>query len=212
MTENCSALEALLFASGEPVPTARLSLILELSDEDVQEAANELSDTLDSSGQGICLVRIGDKLQLCSRPEYGNLVAKVLEQRKPPMLSQSALETVAIVAYFQPVTIAQVNKIRGVDSSYTISSLVDKGLIEIKGKLDAPGRPSLYGTTDVFLRTMRISDISELPELPDLTNVEGISKLQEKIDALQNKDVPLVSEDGVTLFDMNGQEKTEDGE
>ena len=102
------------------------------------------------------------------------------------MLSQPALETLAIVAYFQPVTRAYIDKIRGVDSAYTVSVLQERGLIEICGRLDVPGRPSIFRTTDVFLRTMGIRELSELPPLPDMTQSEGVEKLQHAIDELQN--------------------------
>ena len=98
------------------------------------------------------------------------------------------METLAIVAYYQPVTAAYVSRIRGVDSSYSVSSLTEKGLIESKGRLEAPGRPTLYGTTDLFLRTMQISDLSELPKLPEIASTEGIQQLQQAIDALQEKE------------------------
>lgn len=185
MTKNCSALEAILFAAGEPVPVARISLILNISEEDVQRAAEELRQLYTDNGHALQLVTLGEKLQLCSLPEYAEIITKILEQRRPPMLSPAALETLAIVAYYQPVTSAKISQIRGVDSTYSISSLADKNLIESKGKLEAPGRPTLYGTTDLFLRSMQISDLSQLPPLPEIASTEGIEKLQKAIEALQ---------------------------
>ena len=149
-------------------------------------------------GRGIRILRLDDKLQMCSAPEYASYISKALEQRKPPMLSQSALETLAVVAYFQPVTRAYIDQVRGVDSSYTVGVLTQRGLIEPCGKLDVPGRPSVFRTTDVFLRTMGISELSQLPELPDMTNGEGIEKLQNAIDQLQNKDSQQLSFSEVT--------------
>ena len=184
MTELKSAVEAILFAAGEPVPAARISLILEVPEEDVYSAAKSLSDEYSFNQRGIRLLRLENKLQLCSSPEYAALITKVLEQRKPPMLSQPALETLAVVAYFQPVTRAYIDQVRGVDSSYTVGVLLDRGLIERSGKLDVPGRPSLLKTTDVFLRTMGISDLSELPELPDISSNDGVKKLEDAIEKL----------------------------
>ena len=132
------------------------------------------------------ILRLGDKLQMCSAPEYAPFIAKTLEQRKPPMLSQPALETLAIVAYFQPVTRAYIDQVRGVDSAYTVSVLAERGLIEVCGRLDVPGRPSIFRTTDAFLRTMGISELSQLPPLPDMSGGEGAEKLQSAIDELQN--------------------------
>lgn len=179
-----SAVEAILFASGEPVPAARISLILGVTEDEVYAAAKELSDELSYNQRGIRLLRLDNKLQLCSSPEYALIISKVLEQRKPPMLSQPALESLAVVAYFQPVTRAYIDQVRGVDSSYTVSVLLEKGLIERCGKLDVPGRPSLLRTTDVFLRTMGISSLSELPELPDISAGDGVKKLEDAIEKL----------------------------
>ena len=143
-TENIkSAVEAILFAAGEPVPTARISLILEVSEDAVLAAAKELADEYSFNRRGVRILTLDNKLQMCSSPEYAAVKTKTLEQRKPPMLSQPALETLAVVAYFQPVTRAYIDQVRGVDSSYTVGVLIDRGLIERCGKLDVPGRPSL---------------------------------------------------------------------
>ena len=180
-----SALEAILFASGDPVPTARIAQVLGASEEEVSAAARELQESYIARGSGIRLLILDEKLQLCSAPEHSQVVTFALEQRKPPKLSPSALEVLAVVAYFQPVTRAYIDQIRGVDSSYTVGVLTDRGLIEPCGKLDVPGRPTLYRTGDVFLRTMNISSLEELPELPDMGQDEGIIALQNKIDALR---------------------------
>ena len=159
-----SAIEAILFAAGEPVPAARISLILGVSEEAVYAAAKELSDEYSFNLRGIRLLKLDKNLQLCSSPEYASVVTKTLEHRKPPMLSQPALETLAVVAYFQPVTRAYIDQVRG--------------------KLDVPGRPSLLRTTDVFLRTMGVSELSELPELPDISASDGAKKLEDAIEKL----------------------------
>lgn len=189
MTKNSSALEAILFAAGEPVPVARISLILNISEQDVLDAAEALQQIYAENGHAVRIVSLGEKLQLCSLPEYAEVITKVLEQRRPPMLSPSSLETLAVIAYYQPITSAKISQIRGVDSSYTISSLADKNLIESKGKLEAPGRPTLYGTTDLFLRSMQISDLSQLPPLPEVASTEGIEKLQQAIEALSQPEI-----------------------
>ena len=185
-----SALEAILFAAGEPVPVARLSLVLETDETEILRVAEELAERYRREERGMRILRLEEKLQMCSSPEYAPLITKTLEQRKPPMLSQPALETLAIVAYFQPVTRAYIDRVRGVDSSYTVSVLNERGLIEVCGRLDVPGRPSLFRTTDVFLRTMGIRELSELPPLPDLTSTEGVEKLQHAIDELKNGVTP----------------------
>ena len=181
-----SAIEAILFAAGESVPVGRLSLVLDTDEGEISQIARELSERYEREQRGVRLLFLDDKLQLCSAPEYAPFIIKTLEQRKPPVLSQPALETLAIVAYFQPVTRAYIDRVRGVDSSYTVSVLLERGLIEISGRLDAPGRPALFRTTDVFLRTMGISELSQLPPLPDLSSGEGVEKLQQAIEELQN--------------------------
>ena len=198
MCDISSAIEAILFAAGDSVPIARLSLILEVYEGEIENAAAALAEKYISEGRGIRILRLDDKLQMCSAPEYASYISKALEQRKPPMLSQSALETLAVVAYFQPVTRAYIDQVRGVDSSSTVGVLTQRGLIEPCGKLDVPGRPAVFRTTDVFLRTMGISELSQLPDLPDMTNGEGIEKLQNAIDQLQNKDSQQLSFSEVT--------------
>ena len=187
MIELTSAIEAILFAAGDSVPLARLSLVLGVSEQDVETSVKILQESYAQQQRGMRILRLEDKVQMCSAPEYAPFISKTLEQRKPPVLSQPALETLAVVAYFQPVTRAYIEQVRGVDSSYTVGVLNERGLIEECGRLEVPGRPVLFKTTDVFLRTMGISSLDELPELPDMTDSDGMEKLQEKIDELQNK-------------------------
>ena len=187
MIDLTSAIEAILFAAGDSVPLARLSLVLGVSEQDVETSVKILQESYAQQQRGMRILRLEDKVQMCSAPEYAPFISKTLEQRKPPVLSQPALETLAVVAYFQPVTRAYIEQVRGVDSSYTVGVLNERGLIEECGRLEVPGRPVLFKTTDVFLRTMGISSLDELPELPDMTDSDGMEKLQEKIDELQNK-------------------------
>ena len=207
MTDLKAALEAVLFAAGESVPVGRLSLVFEVEQDEILQAAKELSDEYDRNERGIRLLRMDNKLQLCSAPEYAQLIIKTLEQRKPPMLSQSALETLTIVAYYQPVTRAVIEKMRGVDSSYTVSALQDRGLIEACGKLEAPGRPTLYATTDAFLRVMGIETLQQLPPLPEVQGSEGTEQLRKSIAKIQEQDVGQDSEQQ-TLFDDAGMKDT----
>ena len=182
-----SALEAIIFASGEPVPAARISLVLGVPEEDVFSCAAGLAEEYEREGRGIRLVRLDKSLQMCSAPQYAKTIARVIEHRAPPKLSPPALETLAVIAYFQPVTRAYVDEVRGGDSSYTVSSLVEKGLIEAAGRLEAPGRPTLYRTTEAFLRVMGVSELEELPPLPDMAATDGLEKLQGAINALRGR-------------------------
>ena len=178
-------IEAILFAAGDTVRIDRISLILGVDPSDIIEASEKLSEMYEAGNRGIRIVRIGDKLQMVSNPDFASDIIKVLEHRKPPRLSAPALETLSIVAYYQPVTRAYIDQIRGVDSSYTVSVLMDKGLIDKQGYLNVPGRPARYGTTDLFLRTMGITNLDELPELPDVSTSEGVLKLQEQIEQIK---------------------------
>ena len=189
-----SAIEAILFAAGEPVPAARISLVLGVPEEDVLAAADGLAQEYISEKRGIRLLRLEGALQLCSAAEYAQTVIRVIEHRAPPKLSPPALEALAVVAYFQPVTRAYVEQVRGVDSSYTVSTLCERGLIEPCGRLEAPGRPTLYRTTDAFLRVMGISSLSELPALPDMSSTDGLEKLQAAIDTAKGRGEQLAME------------------
>lgn len=184
MDKVSSAVEAVLFAAGESVPLKRLSLVLGLEEEEISRTVDTLHELYESEGRGMRVLRLDDKVQMCSAPEHAGLISACLEQRKPPMLSQAALETLAVVAYFQPVTRAYVEQVRGVDSSYSVGMLTERGLIEECGRLEAPGRPAVFRTTDVFLRTMGISRLSELPVLPEVSGGEGLEKIQSAIDKL----------------------------
>lgn len=161
-----AALEAILFAVGEPIELSRLVQSLEIDAETVTANLEKLSARLSKKESGICLLRLGDKYQLCTKTEYAQEIRRTLEIKKNTPLSNAAFEVLAIVAYNQPVTKAFVEQIRGVDCSGVMASLCQKSLIEEKGRLDLPGRPLIYGTTPEFLRCFCISSLDELPALP----------------------------------------------
>lgn len=164
-TELQRCIEAILFASGEPVDLLRLAMALEADERDVQSAADALADEWSFSRRGIRIIRLENAYQMVSSGEMADYVTKALETRKPPKLSASQLETLTIVAYYQPATKAMVEQIRGVDSAYSISALLNKKLIEEAGRLNVPGRPILYKTTPDFLRTFGLNSLEELPEI-----------------------------------------------
>ena len=205
MKDLKSALEAVLFAAGESVPAGRLSLVFAVEQEELLEAAKNLAEEYEREKRGIRLLQMDGKLQLCSAPEYAQLIVKTLEQRKPQMLSPAALETLAIVAYYQPVTRAVIEKMRGVDSSYTVSALQERGLIDACGRLEAPGRPTLYATTDAFLRVMGVETLQQLPPLPEVQGSEGTEQLRKSIEKLQEQENTQQ-----TLFADSGSEQTEE--
>ena len=160
-------LEAMLFACGDPVEASRLADVLELDVESVTKMLSCLSDTYEERNSGLRLIRVDGKYQICTREEYGDDVRKLLEIKKNTPLSQAAFEVLAIIAYNKTVTKSFIEQIRGVDCSGSISNLVQKGLIEEKGRLDLPGRPLVYGTTDRFLRCFSLSSLDDLPDLPN---------------------------------------------
>ncbi len=173
-----SAVEAILFASGEAVPIDRICLALDLDKLSVEELLRRLGDHYAFERRGVRLVRMEDKWQLCSAPEYADMIRKAFEVRKPAKLSQPALEVLAIIAYNQPATRAQVDQIRGVDSSYTLTLLLERDLIEECGRLQVPGRPRLYRTTENFLRSFHLTSLKDLPAMLD---DDGEDPMQERI-------------------------------
>ena len=157
------AVEAILFAAGEPVELSRLAMAIEADEKELAVAVNALADEMAFARRGIRIVRLGKAYQMVSSGEMADYITKALETRKPPKLSSSQLEALTIVAYYQPATKAMIEQIRGVDSSYSITALMNKKLIEEAGRLNVPGRPILYKTTPDFLRTFNISSLDELP-------------------------------------------------
>ena len=164
--ELVRAAEPVIFASGEPIADGRLAERFEIEPGEAEEACRALADRLEQSGSALKLVRLDDMYQLCTKSEYGPYIRAALELRRNTPLSAAALETLAIIAYNQPVTRNIIDRVRGVDCSGVVSSLVTKGLIEEQGRLDLPGRPMQYGTTALFLRTFGIESLEQLPPLP----------------------------------------------
>lgn len=160
--------EAVLFAAAEPIEHTRLSIVLGTDSETTLEVLEVLKDKYEKPESGLCLLKLGSKYQLCSKKEYINEVRSVLDLKRNTPLSQAALEVLAIIAYNQPITKPYIEQIRGVDCSGVVNTLCQRGLIEEKGRLEVPGRPVLYGTTDDFLRCFSLSALSELEELPNV--------------------------------------------
>ena len=157
------AVEAILFAMGEPVSADRISEVTGLDDGAVADILREIEEELDSRLSGICVLRMEDRFQLATRPMYTEFVQNALDTRRNLPLSQAAMETLAIIAYNQPVSRSFIDQIRGVDSSSSVTSLLSRGLITEAGRLDLPGRPISFRTTDGFLRSFGMSSISDLP-------------------------------------------------
>ena len=168
MKEIEAAVEGILFASGEPVHIDRICLAAELDRPTAELVLQKLMDYYSFERRGMRLLRLEDSWQLCSAPEYADVIRRAFEIRKPAKLSQPALEVLTIIAYYQPTTRAYVDQIRGVDSSYTVGLLLDRHLIEECGRLQVPGRPRLYRTTKAFLRAFHLNSLEDLPEMPGM--------------------------------------------
>ena len=175
-TDNIIAkLEAMLFASGDPIEATKLAEVLEIDIETVERMLGHLGGMYDERESGLMLIKIDNKYQLCTREAHSEEVRKLLEIKKNTPLSNAAFEVLAIIAYNKTVTRAFIEQIRGVDCSGPISSLIQKGLIEEKGRLDLPGRPLIYGTTDRFLRCFSLNSLEDLPELPKTEDIEKLA-------------------------------------
>lgn len=159
------AIEGILFAAGEPVKASKIAAVLETDVETVDEAVRILKYNYDTDLRGLMIIEIDGGYQLCSRPEYYAYIQEILGEQRRQALSNAAMEALAIIAYKQPITRGQVEYIRGVNSDGAINRLVERDLIEEKGRLDAPGRPILYGTTQNFLRCFGLKNPQDLPEV-----------------------------------------------
>ena len=164
--EMIPAFEAVLFASGEPMSIERFSQVFEISPEEVIEVMKALDSKLRKKESGFELVRLENMYQLATKTQYVDYIKKAFDIRRRTPLSPAALEVLAVVAYNQPVTKSFIEQVRGVDCSGVVTTLIEKSLLEEKGRLELPGKPLLYGTTKNFLRCFSINDLSELPPLP----------------------------------------------
>ena len=178
MKELEAAVEGILFASGEPVHIDRICLALDIDRRSAEQVLRRLGDYYSYERRGMRLLQMEDTWQLCSAPDYADIIRRAFEIRKSAKLSQPALEVLSIIAYYQPTTRAYVDQVRGVDSAYTVGLLLDRKLIEECGRLQVPGRPHLYRTTKQFLRAFHLTSLDDLPELPDLGG-EGQMRIRE---------------------------------
>lgn len=177
-SELMRTIEAILFAAGERMEVSRIAAVLETDPDEVVRAADAIADQLAFERRGIRVLKLENGYQMVSSGEMADYVTKALETRKPPKLSASQLESLTIIAYYQPATKAMVEQIRGVDSSYSISALLNKKLIEEAGRLNVPGRPIQYKTTPDFLRTFGLSTLDELPPIEKINFGEPLPEEQ----------------------------------
>ena len=179
------AIEAILFAAGHPVSYETLAKAFELRAPILRNMVKEYAEKYNKSRvpRGVILLAMDKECQLCTKPKYLSYIRAALGIRRNGTLSAANMETLAIVAYHQPVTRAYIDAVRGVDSSYAVSALVEKGLIEAKGRLDAPGRPVLFGTSTAFLRCFGLSSVDELPGLDNEELQQVFRAVEEKLES-----------------------------
>ena len=182
MSELTSAFEAVLFSGGETQSIDRFSQVFDITPEKVVKVMEALEKRLNEQKSGLELLRLDNTYQLATKAEYADYIKKMFDIRRRTPLSPAALEVLAVVAYNQPVTKSFIEQVRGVDCSGVVTTLVEKGLIEERGRLELPGKPLLYGTTKNFLRCFGINDLSELPPLPKNENAEESTAEQIPLD------------------------------
>jgi segregation and condensation protein B len=175
-----NAIEAILYAAGYPVKYEKIAQVLGLSAHEIKLMIEYMSASYnsDDSKRGITLLAFDESAQFCTKEEYAPYIREALGIKRGGNLSTSSMEVLAIIAYNQPLTRAYVDAVRGVDSNYTVSSLVDKNLIESVGRLDAPGRPMLYGTTEKFLRVFGINSLADLPKTEPMGTPQDYNESQ----------------------------------
>ena len=184
LKERVGVVEAILFVTGNAVERKELCRALEITEGELSETLDALESGYDFDRRGLRLLRFGEHVQLGTRPDYAPYVERLLQPVQKQSLSQAVMETLAVIAYRQPVTKAEIEQIRGVKCDYSVQSLITKGLIAEVGRKEALGRPILYGTTDAFLRHFCISSVSELPEI-------DFSKLAAKLNENKESDGDL---------------------
>ncbi|MCD7731143.1 MAG: SMC-Scp complex subunit ScpB [Oscillospiraceae bacterium] len=167
LNEEMSIVEAVLFASGEPIEISRISSAVGIETELAEKIIRLINDKYEENGSAMQIIRLADSYQLCVREKYIDYVRAAMETKKTAPLSSAAMEVLTIVAYNQPVTKGFVEHIRGTDSSSVVNSLVEKNLLEEAGRLDVPGKPIAYRTTSTFLRCFQLASIDDLPAVPN---------------------------------------------
>lgn len=165
LSEKAAALSAILFLSGEPMEANQLKEVLELTDIEFDITAKELAQSFEENGEPYELVRLDTRLQMAVKEEFMPYVHKFSKDKKSQPLSSAALEVLAVIAYNQPVTKSFVEQVRGVNSNNVVNTLLERGLIEEAGRLELPGRPVIYKTTDSFLRGFGLESLGELPKI-----------------------------------------------
>lgn len=185
------AIEAIIFASGEPIPLEKIAAAMELGKTETKALVAAVMEEFNQMHSGIQIIQINDSYQMCTKAEFESNIRLALELKNNTPLSAAALEVLSIVAYHQPVTKAFLEQVRGVDSSGVLNGLFAKGLVEERGRLELPGRPLLYGTTQNFLRCMGLSSLEELPEVPNPKDTAEKANDKDAADTADDKQLKL---------------------
>ena len=177
ITKKLGAVEAILFASGDPIEIYRLSEASGVDVGTIPRLVRLLNERYDDCGSGLCIKKLDSSYQMCTREEFAPMIKTALETKRSTPLSNAAMETLTIIAYNQPVSKGFIENVRGIDSSSVVNNLVEKGLIEEAGRLDIPGKPIVYRTTPVFLRSFGLASTDDLPILPGQVTTEDVDAL-----------------------------------
>ncbi len=177
ITKKLGAIEAILFASGDPIEIYRLSEASGVDVGTIPRLVRLLNERYDDCGSGLCIKKLDSSYQMCTREEFATMIKTALETKRSTPLSNAAMETLTIIAYNQPVSKGFIENVRGIDSSSVVNNLVEKGLIEEAGRLDIPGKPIVYRTTPVFLRSFGLASTDDLPILPGQVTTEDVDAL-----------------------------------
>ncbi len=199
LKEAESIIEGVLFAAGDPVHIEKLSDILDIDMKSTRAIVTSLADKYDREKRGLQIIRLEESYQMCTRREYQDYISQLAEPRRSQSLSNAAMEVLSIVAYKQPVTRSLIEQIRGVSCDSLVNKLLEKNFIEEVGRLDTPGRPMLFGTTDEFLRCFGIESITELPEFEEKSADEA--ELERRLALAEN-------ENAEQSDDINGEEES----
>ncbi|MBD5093179.1 MAG: SMC-Scp complex subunit ScpB [Subdoligranulum sp.] len=208
LKQTKAAVEAMLFAHAEPVTAQRLAAVLEVEEDVVSRLLCALRDEYETEERGLTLLMLEDRWQLATKPAYGAYIKAILDTRRNAPLSPAALETLAVIAYNQPVSRSFIEQVRGVDSASPVQTLLQKGLIEEAGRLELPGRPIAFATTDVFLRTFGLASLAQLPPLHKEAQQEEPPQTETQQEELPQQEPPQPGEQADTQ--QSGAEKEEE--
>lgn len=205
LSETESIIEGILFAAGDAVELEKISDILDIDEKSTRAVITALADKYKTENRGLQIIRLEDSYQMCTRSEYHEYISRLAEPRRNQSLSNAAMEVLAIVAYKQPVTRSVIEQIRGVSCDTLVNKLLERGLIEETGRLDAPGRPMLFGTTEEFLRCFGIESVTELPEFAEKSTEDLPPELAAAVES-------ELSEEGGTAADSGSDGQTSENQ